>query len=140
MVKIFILSFLIFLGISRGEVLPLCSLEFDSGFKIEKLPQANTPKARQKGLSNLDDVKVGMIFTWDEAAELSFWMKDTKVALSIGFFDDNGELFQIDDMEPYSLAKHYSIKKAKSALELNQGDFEKQGINIGAKITKLECR
>ncbi|MDR1460920.1 MAG: DUF192 domain-containing protein [Campylobacteraceae bacterium] len=139
MSKVFVLLFLLF-AVSYSEVLPLCTLEFDNGFKIEKLPQANTPQSKQKGLSNLDDIKVGMIFTWDKAAELSFWMKDTKVALSIGFFDDNGELFQIDDMEPYSLDKHYSFKKAKFALELKRGDFKKYSINIGAKITKLECK
>ncbi|MDR0407822.1 MAG: DUF192 domain-containing protein [Campylobacteraceae bacterium] len=140
MIRVLTLTIFLFLGVCCSEVLPLCTLEFNNGFKIEKLPQANTQKSRQKGLSDLDDIKTGMIFTWDRASELSFWMKDTKVALSIGFFDENGELFQIEDMEPYSLAKHYSIKKAKFALELEQGNFKKYGINIGTKITKLVCR
>ncbi|MDR1614568.1 MAG: DUF192 domain-containing protein, partial [Campylobacteraceae bacterium] len=113
-----IVFILLFFSTLYGEVLPLCTLEFDNGLRIEKLPQANTLKTKQKGLSNLDDIGVGMIFTWDKPKELSFWMKDTKIALSIGFFDDKGELFQIEDMEAYSLDKHYSAKEAKTALEL----------------------
>jgi uncharacterized membrane protein (UPF0127 family) len=115
-------------------------LEFDNGFKIEKLPLSNTPEKRQKGLSNMDDIGAGMIFTWDEAKILSFWMKETKIALSIGFFDKNGELFQIEDLKPYSLELRYSKKEAKFALELKQGDFAKHNITIGTKITKFACK
>ncbi|MDR2100831.1 MAG: DUF192 domain-containing protein [Campylobacteraceae bacterium] len=118
----------------------LCTLEFDNGFKITNLPQANTRETKTKGLSNLDNVGVGMIFTWDKAQKLSFWMKDTRVALSIGFFDEKGGLFQIEDMQPYSLDAHLSKKEAKYALELKQGDFGRHNITLGAKITKLECR
>jgi uncharacterized membrane protein (UPF0127 family) len=137
MMKILILP--LFFGIAFGEVLPLCTLELDNGFKIEKLPQASTAKSRQKGLSNVDDIGVGMIFTWDEPRKLSFWMKDTRIALSIGFFDDDRKLFQIEDMQPYSLEAHASTKEAKIALELKQGDFAKYDIAVGTKIKKLEC-
>jgi uncharacterized membrane protein (UPF0127 family) len=137
MMKILILP--LFFGITFGEVLPLCTLEFDNGLKIEKLPLANSDESRQKGLSNLDDIGEGMIFTWDKPQKLSFWMKDTRIALSIGFFDDNGKLFQISNMKPYSLDKHNSIKESKIALELKQGDFAKHGIVIGTKIKNLEC-
>ncbi|MDR3178359.1 MAG: DUF192 domain-containing protein [Campylobacteraceae bacterium] len=140
MIKGFAAVFAAFLGTLCAEVLPLCVLEFDNGFKIDKLPQANTPKTMQKGLSNLDDIGTGMIFTWSKSQQLSFWMKDTRVALSIGFFDENGELFQIEDMQPYSLLPHRSVKEGKNALELKQGDFKKHNITIGAKITKLECK
>ncbi|MDR0665924.1 MAG: DUF192 domain-containing protein [Campylobacteraceae bacterium] len=118
----------------------LCDIKFDNGLRIEKLPHANTPKSRMEGLSNLEDVGIGMIFVWDKADRLSFWMKDTRVALSIGFFDDNMELFQIDDMKPHSLDVHHSKKEAKFALELKHGDFEKHNITIGTKIIKLDCK
>ncbi|MDR0579019.1 MAG: DUF192 domain-containing protein [Campylobacteraceae bacterium] len=140
MIRVFVLSFLLFFNTACSEALPLCVIEFDNGFKIEKLPQANTPKTQQKGLSDLDNIGVGMIFTWSKAQKLSFWMKNTKIALSIGFFDENGKLFQIDDMQPYSLDMHRSKKEAKFALELEQGDFAKHNIAIGAKITKFECK
>ncbi|MDR2342241.1 MAG: DUF192 domain-containing protein [Campylobacteraceae bacterium] len=140
MTRIFVLPLLLFLNTACSEALPLCTIEFDNSFKIEKLPQANTSKIQQKGLSNLDDIGVGMIFTWSKPQKLLFWMKDTKIALSIGFFDENGELFQIDDMQPYSLERHHSKKEAKFALELKQGDFLKHNIAIGAKITSFECR
>jgi uncharacterized membrane protein (UPF0127 family) len=133
----FVLPFFLFLQLLYAQT---CMLEFDNGFKIEKLPLSNTPEKRQRGLSNLDDVGVGMMFAWSNAQNLSFWMKDTRVPLSIGFFDENKELFQINDMQPYSLEPHHSKKEAKFALELKRGDFAKHNISIGAKITKFECR
>ncbi|MDR2789511.1 MAG: DUF192 domain-containing protein [Campylobacteraceae bacterium] len=133
----FVLLFFLFLPPLCAQT---CTLEFDNGFRIEKLPLSNTPEKKQKGLSNLDDIGVGMIFTWSKAQNLSFWMKDTRAPISIGFFDENGELFQIEDMKPYSLELHPSKKEAKFALELKEGSFAKHNITIGTKITKFECK
>ena len=77
---------------------------------------------------------------WSEPKIVSFWMKDTITPLSVGFFDKNGELFQIEDMEPLSLDNHISSKEVIAALELKKGDFKKHNIAIGEKISKLECR
>jgi uncharacterized membrane protein (UPF0127 family) len=133
----FILPLFLFLQLLFAQT---CTLEINNGFKIENLPLSNTSEKRQKGLSGMDNISVGMLFVWEKAQPLSFWMKDTKIALSIGFFDENGELFQIDDMQPYSLDAHRSKKEAKFALELKHGDFKKHNITIGTKITKFECR
>ncbi|MFV0481159.1 MAG: DUF192 domain-containing protein [Campylobacteraceae bacterium] len=135
------LLFLIFTcKLFASNVENLCILEMDNGYKEANLPSATTQQRREIGLSNKADVGVGMVFVFENPRILSFWMKNTFVPLSIGFFDENGVLFQIENMEPLSLKTHSSKKNANIALELKEGDFEKLGIKIGDKITKLECR
>jgi uncharacterized membrane protein (UPF0127 family) len=118
----------------------LCDIEFSNEAKLLSVPLADTTEKQQKGLSNRDDAGNGMLFGWTKSKSVCFWMKDTKAALDIGFFDDDRKLFQIETMQPLSLETHCADKKSLFALELKKGDFEKYNITIGAKITKLECR
>jgi uncharacterized membrane protein (UPF0127 family) len=127
-----------FLGAENAQ--NICSLEFKSGYKIENILIADTEETRRKGLSKRKEIEGGMIFVWSKPKIVSFWMKDTIIPLSVGFFDKNGELFQIEDMEPLSLDSHTSSKEAIAALELKKGDFKKQNIVIGEKISKFKCR
>jgi uncharacterized membrane protein (UPF0127 family) len=134
-----LVTVLIFLGAVLAADNSLCTLELSNGYKIKKLPVADTSESQAKGLSKVDDIGSGMIFVWGSPRVVSFWMKDTRVPLSIGFFDKDKKLFQVDDMEPFSLSSHLSSKEVIAALELNEGDFKKHNITIGTKIVKLEC-
>jgi uncharacterized membrane protein (UPF0127 family) len=106
---------------------------------------ANTKATRSQGLmgrKNLPKNQV-MLFVFSVPHMLSFWMKDTFIPLSIGFFDENKKLLQITDMLPYSkkggVCKSYqSIKPSKYALEVNQGWFQKNGIEIGTEFSFLD--
>ena len=51
------------------------------------------------GVESLGDVD-GMLFVFEESNVLSFWMKDTKIALDIAFFDGEGALVGSETMEP----------------------------------------
>lgn len=95
-----------------------CTLAFDNRVQLVDVPHAVTPAQQAKGLSGLADVRPGMLFSWRMAAPLVFWMRDTHAPLTIGFFDADGALFQLADMEPLSEQKHYSSKPARYALEL----------------------
>ena len=95
---------------------------------------ATTPKARVCGLSNR--VKLpenhGMLFIFPDLRPISFWMKDTKIFLSIAFLDDSGQIFSIQDMTPMQTDRAYdSPRPASYALEVNQGWFSKHGIYVG---------
>lgn len=104
---------------------------------------ADTYESRARGLMGRKELAEGngMLFVYDRARRLAFWMKDTLIPLSIGFFDENRTLIKILDMEPpigNELIKYRSTAPARYALEVPQGWFEKHKIQIGDKFSFLE--
>ncbi len=97
---------------------------------------AFTQKGRTIGLMFRDalDKDHGMLFIYPQEQSLSFWMKNTKIPLSIAFINSKKIITQIDSMTPYSLMSHTSKEKVKYALEMEQGWFEKNGIKVGCKV------
>jgi len=85
----------------------------------------------------------GMLFIFDKQNRRSFWMKNTFLPLSLGFFNSEGELVEIASLNPpKSLAqvkvdRVLSRKPAKYVLELPKGWFEKQKVQLGAKLQVL---
>lgn len=79
----------------------------------------------------------GMAFLWESDVSTSFWMKNTWIPLSIAFFDAEGTIVSIVDMEPcyedpcpdYEAGRPY-----RGALEVNQGSFEEWDIEVGDRI------
>lgn len=101
---------------------------------------ANTPSAIAKGLMGRDQLPEGqgMLFVYEKAQRLVFWMKETYIPLSIGFFDDNQILMKILDMDPpigQNLIRYRSTAPARYALEVPQGWFEKHHIRVGDKFS-----
>lgn len=77
----------------------------------------------------------GMLFVYEQEEVLSFWMKNTRLPLSIAFIDRSGTIVDIQDMQPFSLEVHVSPIPVRYALEVNQGWFRKQGIGIGHRVS-----
>jgi uncharacterized protein len=75
----------------------------------------------------------GMLFIFEAEQKLSFWMKNTRIPLSIAFIDSEGRIVDIQDMRPLDDdPPHYvSAKPAQYALEVNQGFFEERGVKVG---------
>ena len=98
---------------------------------------AFTQKDRTIGLMFRDrlDNDHGMLFIYPQEQNLSFWMKNTKIPLSIAFINTKEIITQIEFMTPYSLMSHISKKKVKYALEMEQGWFRINGIEIGSKVS-----
>jgi len=88
------------------------------------------------GLSGRDTLPEngGMLFVFPEDRQLSFWMKDTRIPLSIAFIRADGTIANIEKMSPYSLDTHLSYGPVRYALEMNQGWFERRGIRAGAQV------
>ena len=97
---------------------------------------ADSDEERAQGLMNretLDEDK-GMLFVYFEPNRGGFWMKDTLIPLSIAFFDQEGEILEILDMEPCKADPCPSYDPGVSywgALEVNQGMFEEWGVSVG---------
>ena len=76
----------------------------------------------------------GMLFIFNKDEKLSFWMKNTPTALSIAFISSTGEIREIRDMTPFSLASVESSYSVRYALEVPQGWFAKKNIKPGSTI------
>ena len=78
-----------------------------------------------------------MLFAFPDDALHCFWMKDTRIPLSVAFLDSEGTIVTITDMEPFSLASHCPGKPVRYALEMNQGWFAARGVAEGQTIGGL---
>ncbi|WP_167375591.1 DUF192 domain-containing protein [Brucella cytisi] len=123
----------------RPEPSKLCDVNFSGGASLKGVQLAQTFKQIRRGLAGRDQIHSGMLFVWNEAEQRTFWMRNTPVPLSVGFFDEAGSLFAIEDMQPNTDTLHHSGAVAKYALELHQGDFQKLQIKIGTRIEGYEC-
>lgn len=94
---------------------------------------ADTDEKRQKGYmfrKNILDGN-GMLFIFEKDQILGFWMKNTICPLSIAYIDSTGHIRDIFDMKPQSLATVESTVSVRYALEVPQGWFQKESINVG---------
>lgn len=79
----------------------------------------------------------GMLFVYEKPQRLSFWMKNTRIPLDIGFFDATRRLIQIDHMDPPQngrLPVYRCPKMAQYALEVPQGWFERHNIELSTRL------
>jgi uncharacterized protein len=105
------------------------------GKKI-RVEVVRTEQEKAKGLMFREKLgkDEGMIFVYGREEHLSFWMKNTRIPLSIAFLDKTGKIVDIQDMVPFSLQTHVSALPARYALEVNQGWFKENGISVGDGI------
>ena len=118
---------------------PRVVIETDAGEVEVAVEVADDDAERQLGLMNRDSLPAdaGMIFLFEEDSSGGFWMKDTLIPLSIAFADAGGTIVRILDMEPceadpcqiYDPGVFY-----RSALEVNQGTFERLGVEEGDRL------
>jgi len=133
--KILVISSLLFILIS-------CSKKEESKINLSingrplAVEIARTKAQREKGLMYRDEIgeNEGMLFIFKKDQILSFWMKDTKIPLSIAFIDKKGKVIDMFDMEPYSLVPVRSSKLCKYAIEVNRDFYRSCNLNIGDRI------
>ena len=132
------------------------TLELEIGGKKLRVELALDDDARQRGLMFRKDLEPdqAMLFIWPEHQDRgtalqprSFWMRNTTIALSIAFIDDEGKILQIEDMRPNDERYTLSKDEVRHALEVNQGWFQKNGIGPGTviqdfrkKVSRLEAQ
>lgn len=97
---------------------------------------ADAPDERVRGLMYRDTLgaDAGMLFVYDDLAERRFWMKDTRIPLSIAYLDADARIVKIADLQPLDETGVPSGRPARYALEVNQGWFAKNGVTEGAIV------
>ena len=76
----------------------------------------------------------GMLFVYDREEPLTFWMKNTRIPLSIAFIDRTLAVRDIQDMQPMSEVRHTSKAPVVYALEANRGWFARHGVTVGTRV------
>lgn len=114
-------------------------IETDNGAVMVEIEVADSPELQQKGLMHRESLAddAGMLFLYFQETNGTFWMKDTLIPLSIAFFDRDGIILKMLDMEPCEAdpCRSYVPGVAyQGALEVNQGAFEEWGVEVGDKI------
>ncbi|MBW3588809.1 MAG: DUF192 domain-containing protein [Actinobacteria bacterium] len=100
---------------------------------------AETAENRATGLMGRTELSEtdGMAFLFERAGSGGFWMKNTLIALDIAFWDEQGAIVAILQMEPceadpcptYSPGAEYI-----GAVEVEKGRLERESISIGNKV------
>jgi hypothetical protein len=81
----------------------------------------------------------GMLFVYPRPQPLSFWMKNTRLPLSIAFIRADGSIANLRDMTPFDEKTfHQSDGECLYALEVNQGWFARHGIVQGQRVRFLK--
>lgn len=109
--------------------------------KILNVEIADTDVRRAFGLMFQEKLgpDEGMLFVFETEEQRSFWMQNTLIPLSIGYFSRAKVLNEVIDMQPAALGssrpKTYpSRKKAMYALEMNIGWYERNKIRPGVSF------
>jgi uncharacterized membrane protein (UPF0127 family) len=109
--------------------------------KVLEVEIADTPETREHGLMFRSHLPVdgGMLFVFPHEQSMAFWMKNTLIPLSIGYFDNHKSLIETLEMVPAVLGdiqpKTYpSSRPAMYALEMPKGWFAKQGVRPGTRF------
>ena len=106
------------------------------GIVSAKFQIVDDESGRKKGLMFRQSMPKdeGMLFIHDSPDICGYYMKNTYMPLTIAYADDEGTIFQIEDMTPGDLTSVMSIQPALYALEMNQGWFDNNDIKIGDMI------
>jgi len=104
-----------------------------------KVEVADTPERQAQGLMFRKGLAEdeGMVFLFPGPTAGGFWMKNTLIPLSIAFFNREGVILRILDMEPCRADPcpvYYPGVVYQGALEVNQGWFRRRSLKEGARV------
>jgi uncharacterized protein len=98
---------------------------------------ADTPTSSERGLMYRSSMAEnhGMLFVFDAPRKATFWMKNTKIPLSIAYLDKAGKILEVKSMKPFDETIVPSATDTVGyALEMNEGWFDRHGISAGQKV------
>lgn len=114
----------------------LPTVELEVGVHLIHAEVAADPGTRATGLMYREALgrNDGMLFVFNERSKECFWMKNTRIPLSIAFLADDGRIINIAEMAPYDETSHCASQPVRFALEMEQGWFARRGISAGQRL------
>ena len=98
---------------------------------------ADTFDERSQGLMFREEMQTfaGMLFVFDKASSVSFWMKNTLIPLDMLFIDARGTVRHIhENAVPGSLESIPGGEGILAVLEINGGLSSRLGLSAGAEV------
>lgn len=139
---IFLAALALALGSGRAETpqprLPTITLTI--GQQKLATEVADEPVERNTGMMYRKTMADGeaMLFVMDEAAPVSFWMRNTLVPLSIAYVNSVGVVMEIHDLQPLDETPVDSVfQNIGYAIEVPQGWFSRAGVSPGQSVEGL---
>jgi uncharacterized membrane protein (UPF0127 family) len=98
---------------------------------------ARTPEEQSYGLMNRQSLAAdrGMIFPYEPAQPVAFWMKDTYIPLDMIFVAPGGRILRIETAVPLSLEPVGSGDAAEAVLEIAGGRSAELGLAAGDQVS-----
>lgn len=125
-------------GVLEATVVPDATIDVVIGTHRLEAEVVATPEKRSVGLMFRDGLpgNRGMLFVFAGPYTGTFWMRDTRIPLSIAFISKERRILNIEDMQPFDeITQHAPRGEAFYALEVNQGWFAACGIKPGDEVT-----
>lgn len=98
---------------------------------------ADTPELRSRGLMFVEKMPTmtGMLFVYERAQTVSFWMKNTLIPLDMIFADDAGVVQRVhENAIPGDLTSIPGGSGIQFVLEINGGMADRLGIDAGTQM------
>lgn len=140
--SLFLLLAMIFLGMPTFAATEFAKRKVTLGAKTFVVEIAETGDQHERGLMFRDKLGAdeGMLFIFKNEQTRFFWMKNTMIDLSIGYFNKDMKLIDLKEMKSgkgiadSALPTYASAQPAMYALEMNKGWFHKNKIKLGEKL------
>ncbi len=136
--KVIIILFILFLTIlllrSQKTEAGDSRTHLEIGSEALDAQVAKTPDELERGLSGVKELgeNEGMVFILSKRHRHAFHMKGVLIPLSIAFLDEDGKILEIHSMDPKTADLLYPApRKARFALEVREGWFERHHVKVG---------
>lgn len=136
------LALLVFMPIAPSVSFAACSedrlkLRGTGGLVEFRVELADDDAERAQGLMHRESLPqfAGMLFAYEAARPVSFWMRNTLIPLDMLFFDSAGVLVKIHrNAIPLDETPIFGGEAIQYILEINGGLAEELGIELGSEI------
>jgi len=141
--KAFLLSLILISPLALQAKVKFEKRKLKLGSQTLTVEIADTNEKTSQGLMYRKELPegTGMLFIFPDEQVRSFWMRNTFIPLSIGFFNAKKELIDIQDMDPSlsemqtDLPTYVSKGPAQYALEVPKGWFARHKIKLKQKFS-----
>jgi hypothetical protein len=115
------------------------TVRLSAGIHLITAEVADEPQTRMRGLMFRQSLAAnhGMLFDFEGKSVQCMWMRNTLIALSVAFLDDDGRIVNIEDMRPQTEDSHCARAPVRYALEMSEGWFAQRGLKPGAVISGI---
>jgi uncharacterized protein len=116
--------------------LPTLNLRIDEAKLVVEVPRTNEEKMTGMMFRKEIGENEGMLFALRKPRQVSFWMKNCYIPLTIAYLNSIGEVLELHDLEPLNTDSVVSASgNIQFALEAPRGWFQRNHIGLHAIVT-----